>query len=121
MKVRIPHCELKWEIPIKEKLPRGSGSGNLSSGGVYVLEKEILNHIPSEGFCDFAYNIFSKLIELSYPIYGYLLKLKDYLLDIGTLDKYHQANEDVKAGKVKFFRMGCLKTANLFLRELKRG
>lgn len=68
---------------------------SLASGGVYVLEKEVLNYIPSQGFSDFAYDIFPKLLELSLPIYGYALKSQDYLIDIGTIEKYNQANKDV--------------------------
>lgn len=68
---------------------------SLASGGVYVLEKEVLKYIPAQGFSDFAYDIFPKLLELSLPIYGYALKSQDYLIDIGTIEKYNQANKDV--------------------------
>ena len=68
---------------------------SLASGGVYVLEKEVLKYIPTQGFSDFAYDIFPKLLELSLPIYGYALKSQDYLIDIGTIEKYNQANKDV--------------------------
>ena len=84
-----------------EKPHPGSVRSNLSSGGVYVLDKEILDYIPSQGFCDFAYDIFPMIIKLGLPAYGYCLNHEDYLTDIGTIDKYHQANEDVTAGKVK--------------------
>lgn len=57
-----------------EKPPPGSNVGDMANGGVYVLEKAILNHIPGEGFSDFGYNIFPKLLELSLPIYGYRLR-----------------------------------------------
>ena len=73
----------------------------LASGGVYVLEKEVLNHIPAEGFSDFATDIFPKLIKLGFPIYGYVLKPQDYLIDIGTIEKYRQASDDVEARRVK--------------------
>jgi len=68
---------------------------SFASGGVYVLEKEVLKYIPAQGFSDFAYDIFPKLLELSLPIYGYALKSQDYLIDIGTIEKYNQANKDV--------------------------
>ena len=87
-------------LSFREKPPRGSEAGNLSSGGIYVFEKEILAHIPNAGFSDFGYDILPKLIELGLPLYGYLLKPEDYLIDIGSIDKYHKANEDVKTGKV---------------------
>jgi len=73
---------------------------SLASGGVYVLEKEVLNYIPPQGVSDFAYDIFPKLLELSLPIYGYALKSQDYLIDIGTIEKYNQAREDIMKFKV---------------------
>lgn len=84
-----------------EKPPRGSQVGNLGSGGIYVLEQDTLSYIPNKGCVDFAYDTFPQLIELGVPIYGYLLNPEDYLLDIGTIDKYNKANEDIKAGRVK--------------------
>lgn len=75
-------------------------SAILASGGVYVLEKEVLNYIPAHNFSDFAYDIFSKLVELNLPIYGYVLKPQDYLIDIGTIEKYRKAQEVIMKFKV---------------------
>ncbi|MBA7502771.1 UTP--glucose-1-phosphate uridylyltransferase [subsurface metagenome] len=80
-------------LRFREKPPRGSESGNLSSGGVYILEKDILSYILGEGFCDFGYDVFPKLVELALPLYGYILEPQDYLIDIGTPEKYHKAQE----------------------------
>lgn len=84
-----------------EKPPPGSALSSLSNGGIYILEKEVLNYVPGDGSPDFAYDVFPKLIELNLSLYGYVLKPGDYLIDIGTTDKYQKANEDAKAGKVK--------------------
>ena len=83
-----------------EKPPRGSQLGNLGNGGVYVLEREVLDYIPSEGFSDFAYDIFPKIIKLGLPLYGYRLHHDDYLLDIGSLEKYSQVNDEMKVRKL---------------------
>jgi len=83
-----------------EKPPRGSEEGNLSSGGVYVLEKEILSHVSNQGSYDFGYDIFPRLVELGLPVYGYVLGPEDYLIDIGTVENYHKANEDIRVGRV---------------------
>ena len=85
-------------VTFVEKPSPGTEVGNMASGGIYVLEREVLDHIPSHGFCDFAYDIFPKLLKLNHSVYGYSLKPEDYLLDIGTIDKYHKANEDVREG-----------------------
>lgn len=84
-----------------EKPTRGSEPGNLGSGGVYVLEKAIFDYIPDKCPSDFAYDVFTKLTELRLPVYGYVLKPGDYLIDIGTIEKYQKVNEDIKVGKVK--------------------
>lgn len=73
----------------------------LASGGIYVLEKEVLSYIPEQGFSDFACDIFPKVIKLGLPVYGFKLKPEDYFIDIGTLDKYQKANNDVKFSKVR--------------------
>lgn len=88
-------------VSFVEKPPRGTEPGNLSNGGIYILEREVLDCIPAQGFCDFGCDTFPKLIELGLPVYGYRLKPDDYLIDIGTMSKYQKANEDVKAGRVK--------------------
>ncbi len=89
-----------------EKPSRGLEKGNLSSGGVYILEKKVLNYIPNEGFCDFAYDVFPRLIKLGLPLYAYHLEDDDYLLDIGTAEKYNQANQDIEARKPALSRSG---------------
>lgn len=108
--LRVPN---PWEVGVVEvskesrilnfieKPPRNTETSNLGSGGIYVMEKEILNHIPPDGYCDFAYDIFPRLLKLDLPLYGYVLNSEDYLIDIGTAEKYQRANEDVKSGRVK--------------------
>ena len=101
---------------IEKKLKSKPGTGKALAGefkglfrlrvGAYrviysILEKEVLKYIPDEGFSDFAYDIFPKLLSSSVPIYGYYLTSADYFIDIGTLEKYHQANADSDAGKMR--------------------
>lgn len=91
-------------VHFAEKPPKGTKPGNLGSGGIYILEKEVLDCVPLQGCSDFAYDIFPKLIKHGARIYGYLLNPEDYLHDIGTLDKYQKVNEGIKAGRVKIMR-----------------
>jgi histidinol-phosphate phosphatase family protein len=84
-----------------EKPPKGTEPGKLASGGIYVLERSVLDHIPGQGFCDFACHVFPNLIETGLPIYGYALGPQDYLIDIGTPEKYRRANRDVETGRLK--------------------
>ncbi|MBI4302337.1 MAG: D-glycero-beta-D-manno-heptose 1,7-bisphosphate 7-phosphatase [Chloroflexi bacterium] len=85
-----------------EKPSEKNQLGKLANGGIYILEREVLGHIPGQGFCDFAYDVFPRLIEMGLPIYGYALDHKDYLIDIGTPETYRQANRDVETGRLKF-------------------
>ena len=73
----------------------------LGSGGIYVLEGKVLDYIPEDCPCDFAYDIFPRLIEAGEPVYGYILSPGDVLIDIGTMDKYHKAQEIVHQFKVQ--------------------
>jgi mannose-1-phosphate guanylyltransferase / phosphomannomutase len=84
-----------------EKPAPGKEPGNLANGGIYVLEREVLDFIPARCFCDFAFDIFPRLLAEDCRVYAYVLEDENYLLDIGTLDKYQKANEDVKLGRVK--------------------
>jgi dTDP-glucose pyrophosphorylase len=61
------------------------------SGGIYILNKEILSYIPTDKFYDMP-TLFEKLIEqqlksISFPI-------RDYWLDIGRIEEYKKANEE---------------------------
>ncbi|MDO8715487.1 MAG: nucleotidyltransferase family protein [Dehalococcoidales bacterium] len=88
-------------IRFVEKPPPGTATGRLANGAVYVLEKSVLTYIPENSFCDFGHDIFPSLLAANLPVYGYPLTESDYLIDIGTPGKYHQANEDMKAGRLK--------------------
>lgn len=72
----------------------------LANAGIYLMNKKALDYVPEAKFCDFAYDVFPELVRQDLPIYGYELKPDDYLLDIGTTEKYQQAKEDIKAGLV---------------------
>ena len=68
--------------------------------GIYIIEPEILNYIPSHENYDFAKDLFPRLmregIEL---IAGYA---KGYWRDVGNPESYREVYEDILAGKVKF-------------------
>jgi NDP-sugar pyrophosphorylase family protein len=83
-----------------EKPARGTEKGNLANGGVYVLEPAVLEHIQS-GYFDFGFDVFPSLLRQGMPLHGYKLKDEDYLLDIGSIEKYRRANDDYLARRVK--------------------
>ena len=83
-----------------EKPPLGTEKSNLSNGGIYILEPKVLDYIPEDGFNDFAFDIFPQMLNDGLPLYGYKLESADYLIDIGSVEKYRQANRDYVSRKV---------------------
>jgi len=88
-------------LSFMEKSSSSTARPVLASGGIYVLKREVLDYIPDEGCSDFGSDILPELIRLGLPVYGFRLKAGDYLIDIGTVDKYQRANNDVLNGRVK--------------------
>jgi len=82
-----------------EKPPLGTEKGNLANGGIYVVEPKIFDYIPGEELSDFAFDIFPRLLNDGLPLYGYKLEPKEYLIDIGSIDKYEKANRDCLSRK----------------------
>jgi len=95
--------ETKRVISFIEKPPPGSVNSGFASGGVYIMEREVLDYIPENCFCDFGFEVLPNIVQSGLPAYGYCLGNDDYLLDIGSMEKYQEANEDVRAGRVKIY------------------
>lgn len=87
------------EKPPKEDLEKYSQESNLVSSGIYLFESEILNLIP-QGFSDFAYDIFPRLIEQGEKIYGFMMD-EYYFRELGNIEKYQKAKEEIESGKIK--------------------
>jgi NDP-sugar pyrophosphorylase family protein len=64
---------------------------DLANAGVYACEPEVLDFIPSEGFCDFGKDVFPAMLEAGAALYGY--PIEDALIDIGSPEKLELANE----------------------------
>lgn len=86
-------------IKFIEKPKREEIKSNLANCGVYVLAKEVLKYIPEGKFSDFGFDIFPKLLVAGKKMYGW--KFDGYILDIGTLETYAQAQKDYLEGKIK--------------------
>ncbi len=84
-----------------EKPAERAVSSNLESGGTYILEKKVLDYIPADRPSDFGHDIFPAILAGNLPVYGYILKDDDYLVDIGTIEKYRQANDDMANGRIR--------------------
>lgn len=71
---------------------------NTANTGIYVLSPSVLKDIPSEEFCDFAKDIFPKILEQKRALYG--ITAKGYWCDIGDIDAYLRCHRDALDGKV---------------------
>lgn len=69
---------------------------NVINAGIYVLEPEVLSHIPADGQCDFSMDLFPAIMKNLF-LGGYLLP--GYWNDIGRPSNYLQANGDALVGR----------------------
>ncbi len=70
---------------------------NMINAGTYVLEPEVLAHIPAQANFSFEHDLFPLLLDQGEPIYAY--PSSAYWIDIGTLEKYFQLHQDLLRGK----------------------
>ncbi len=73
-------------------------SDNVNTG-IYVLEPEIFDFIPDGESVDFSDDVFPAILEAEKPLFGYVAE--GYWEDVGTLDAYVKAHQDVLDGKVE--------------------
>ncbi len=84
-----------WRITrFAEKPPPDEIFTDLANTGIFVLEPEVIDYIPSGTFYDFGHDLFPRLLEEGVPMYGYPISDTDYLLDIGTIDHYERAQRE---------------------------
>jgi mannose-1-phosphate guanylyltransferase / phosphomannomutase len=83
--------------------------------GIYVLEPEVLNHVPTDRPYDFSKELFPYLLEMGRPLYG--LALDGYWQDIGNLDQYRQANFDALEERIRLNIPGIRLRGNIWLGE----
>src|SRR3954452_19457378 len=82
-----------------EKPSWGQVFSDTINTGIYVLEPEVLRHIPTDRPYDFSKELFPLLLEMGRPMYGYVMD--GYWQDIGNLDQYRQANFDALEERVR--------------------
>ncbi|MBI1922139.1 MAG: mannose-1-phosphate guanyltransferase [Geobacter sp.] len=66
--------------------------------GIYVLEPEVLQHIPAGENFDFSQDLFPLLLKNKAPLFG--CPVKGYWRDIGNPDSYREAHHDIFKGRV---------------------
>jgi mannose-1-phosphate guanylyltransferase/phosphomannomutase len=83
--------------------------------GVYVLEPEVLQHVPDDRPYDFSKELFPYLLEMGKPLYGFLAE--GYWQDIGNLEQYRQANFDALDELVRLKIPGIRLRGNVWIGE----
>jgi mannose-1-phosphate guanylyltransferase/phosphomannomutase len=98
-----------------EKPSWGQVFSDTINTGIYVLEPEVLRHVPKEGPYDFSKQLFPLLLEMGRPIYGHVCE--GYWQDIGNLDQYRQANFDALDERVRLSIPGFKLRGNVWVGE----
>jgi len=70
---------------------------NMINAGTYILEPEVLEHIPPDTNFSFEHDVFPPLLQKGKPVYAFPSDC--YWMDIGTPQKYHQLNRDLLGGR----------------------
>src|SRR5918992_5441100 len=98
-----------------EKPSWGQVFSDTINTGIYVLEPEVLRHVPTGRPFDFSKELFPLLLEMGRPLYGYVMD--GYWQDVGDLDQYRQANFDALEENVRLNIPGIRIRGNVWLGE----
>ncbi len=98
-----------------EKPSWGQVFSDTINTGIYVLEPEVLRHVPTDRPFDFAKELFPLLLEMGRPLYGAVCD--GYWQDIGNLDQYRQANFDALDERVRLNIPGVRLRGNIWVGE----
>jgi mannose-1-phosphate guanylyltransferase/phosphomannomutase len=98
-----------------EKPSWGQVFSDTINTGIYVMEPEVLKHVPDDRPYDFSKELFPYLLEMGRPLYGHVMD--GYWQDIGNLDQFRQANFDALEEKVRLNIPGIRIRGNVWLGE----
>ena len=76
-----------------EKPSRGETTSNWINGGIYIIERQVLTHIPETEFYMFERGLFPKLLDMGISVYGY--QSCPYWVDMGTPASYVRVHQDL--------------------------
>lgn len=96
-----------------EKPSWGEVFSDTVNTGIYVIEPEILEMIPQNTKYDFSKDLFPRLLEKGYPMFGCIMP--GYWCDIGNLTQYRNAHYDVLAGRARTFIPGQKKADRVWV------
>jgi len=91
--MQVPYGVLNAEESLVTSLEEKPVYNFIVSGGIYVLKPEIVKYIPKDEYYDMT-QLIDSLIEKKNKIGSF--PIEEYWMDIGKLEDYHKANEDMK-------------------------
>ena len=72
---------------------KNTAPGRLAFTGIHVLEPEIFNYLPGEGYYDIISACYNPMLESGKPVNVFTAS-SHYWYDIGTIESYTKANMD---------------------------
>jgi mannose-1-phosphate guanylyltransferase/phosphomannomutase len=82
-----------------EKPTWGQVFSDTINTGIYVLEPAIFDFIPAGEVVDFSGDVFPQVLERGLTIFGHIAE--GYWEDVGTVEAYRAAHEDILDGRVQ--------------------
>jgi len=81
-----------------EKPGRSDVYSELINTGIYILEPEVLKHIPGDKTHDFGHDLFPALVESGAPVFGFTAA--GYWCDVGDVGAYLRVHTDALDAKI---------------------
>lgn len=81
-----------------EKPSWGEVFSDTINTGIYIIEPEVLSHIPYKHNFDFAKDLFPKMMKEDIPLWG--CPLRGYWRDVGNPESYREVYADIMNGDI---------------------
>lgn len=94
-----------------EKPTWGEVFSDTINTGIYVLEPSALARVPMATNVDFSKDLFPQMLRERAPLYGHVAQ--GYWRDVGNLDEYRRAHDDILSGRVDLALPGQRRTHDL--------
>jgi mannose-1-phosphate guanylyltransferase/phosphomannomutase len=98
-----------------EKPTWGQVFSDTINTGIYVLEPGIFDFIPPDQVVDFSGDVFPNVLDQGLPLYGHIID--GYWEDVGTVEAYRAAHEDILLGRVHVDLPGFRVRENVWVGE----
>jgi mannose-1-phosphate guanylyltransferase / phosphomannomutase len=82
-----------------EKPTWGEVFSDTINTGIYILEPDAIQRVPYQTNVDFSKDLFPAMLQADAALYGHIAK--GYWRDIGNIDEYRLAHDDILKGRVK--------------------